>query len=247
VVVSLAQIFAPMSSESEAIGQMDRLRKIFVLGNRSCAFLIFPISAILIILGKSVIEVWVGRKYVATSYPVLLIMIVPSTIWLAQAASGRVLFGMAKHGTWALVTLIEGLCNLILSILLVRPYGIVGDALGTAIPLTCSMVFFMPGHLCRKLGIRLGTYLREAYVLPLLTSAPLVVTLLLLHHWFIPHNYWQLGTQLLICGSVYGPGLLWASLTGRALRVGKLAAFPDSKSPEVELVTTGFETYQQDV
>ncbi|MCU1272465.1 MAG: hypothetical protein JWN74_3759 [Acidobacteriaceae bacterium] len=246
VVVSLAQIFVPMSSESEATGQVDRLRKIFVLGNRSCAFVIFPIAAILIILGKSVIEVWVGRKYVATSYPVLLIMIIPSTIWLAQGASGRVLFGMAKHGTWAVVTLIEGVCNLILSILLVRPYGIVGDALGTAIPLTCSMVFFMPGHLCRKLGIRLQTYLREAYMLPLLTSAPLVVTLVLLHRWFVAHNYWQLGIQLLICGAVYGLALLWASLTGRALRIGKLATSPDVKSPEVGLVATGFESYQQD-
>jgi O-antigen/teichoic acid export membrane protein len=246
VVVSLSQIFVPMSSQSEATGQLDRLRKIFVVGNRSCAFVIFPISATLIILGKSVIEVWVGRKYVATSYPVLLIMIIPSTIWLAQGASGRVLFGMAKHGTWAVVTLIEGVCNLILSILLVRPYGIVGDALGTAIPLTCSMVFFMPGHVCRKLGIRLRTYVREAYMLPLLTSAPLVVTLLLLHRWFVAHNYWQLGIQLLIGGAVYGLALLWASLTGRALRVGELTAFPGSKSSEVSLVATGFESYQQD-
>jgi O-antigen/teichoic acid export membrane protein len=246
VVVSLSQIFVPMSSQSEATGQLDRLRKIFVLGNRSCAFVIFPISAILIILGKSVIEVWVGQKYVATSYPVLLIMIIPSTIWLAQGASGRVLFGMAKHGTWAMVTLIEGVCNLILSILLVRAYGIIGDALGTAIPLSCSMIFFMPGHVCRKLGIRMQTYLREAYLLPLLTCAPLVVTLLLLHRWFVAHNYWQLGIQLLICGAVYGLALLWASLTGRALRVRELAAFPDSKSPEVSLVATGFESYQQD-
>lgn len=246
VVVSLAQIFVPMSSQSDATGETDRLRKIFVLGNRSCAFVIFPISAILIILGKSVIEVWVGRQYVSTSYPVLLIMIIPSTIWLAQAASGRVLFGMAQHGTWAVVTLIEGVCNLGLSILLVRPYGIVGDALGTAIPLTCSMVFFMPGHLCRKLGIRLWTYLREAYLLPLLISAPLVVAVLLMHHWFVAHHYWQLGIQLSICGVVYGGGLAWASLTGRALRVGELAAFPDSKSADLTLVATGFESYQQD-
>jgi len=38
------------------------------------------------------------------------------------------------------VTLAEGICNLILSIILVRPYGIIGDAYGTAIPLACSMI-----------------------------------------------------------------------------------------------------------
>jgi O-antigen/teichoic acid export membrane protein len=158
-----------------------------------------------------------------------------------------VLFGIAQHGTWALVTLTEGVCNLGLSILLVRPYGIIGDALGTAIPLTCSMVFFMPGHLCRKLGIRLWTFLREAYALPLLISAPLIIALLFIHRWFVAHHFWQLGIQLLICGAVYGAGLAWASLTGRALRVSELAAYPDSKSAEKGLVAMGFETYQQDV
>jgi O-antigen/teichoic acid export membrane protein len=246
VVVSLAQIFVPMSSQSEATGEIDRLRKIFVLGNRSCAFVIFPICATLIILGKSVIEVWVGSKYIAPSYPVLVIMVIPSTIWLAQGASGRVLFGMAKHGTWAIVTLTEGVCNLLLSILLVRPYGIIGDALGTAIPLTCSMVLFMPGHLCKQLGIRVQTFLREAYTLPLLLSAPLVIALLLMHRWFVPHNYWQLGVQLLIGGAVYGAGLAWASLTRRALKVGELAGNFGSQPDPNPFVASGFESYQQD-
>jgi O-antigen/teichoic acid export membrane protein len=224
VVNSLAQNFLPVASQSEATGNISRLRKLFVAGNRFCAFTIFPMTAALLILGKSVIEVWVGKKYIATSYPVLVILIIPSTIMLAQAVSGRILFGMSKHRTWAWVTLIEGVCNLILSIILVRPYGIIGDALGTAIPLTCSMVLFMPHHLCRLLGIRLRTYLREAFILPLLITAPLVVVLLLMKKWFIPHTYRQLAVQLVIGGAVYGLGLLWVFATKRALSVGELAA-----------------------
>lgn len=228
VVNSLAQNFLPVASQSEATGNISRLRKLFVAGNRFCAFTIFPITASLLILGKSVIEVWVGKKYIAASYPVLVIMIIPSTIMFAQAVSGRILFGMSKHRTWAWVTLIEGVCNLILSIILVRPYGIIGDALGTAIPLTCSMVLFMPHHLCRLLGVRLRTYLREAFVLPLLITAPLVLVLLLMKKWFIPHSYRQLAVQLAIGGTVYGLGLLWLFATNRALRVGELAAKQES-------------------
>src|SRR6266852_5159333 len=116
VVSSLAQIFVPMSSQSQAKGDLDALRKIFVAGNRACAFIIFPITAVLTILGKSVIEAWVGPKYVTTSYPVLLVLLYPITLMLAQSASGRTLWGMAKHRTWAWVMLAEGLSNLILSI-----------------------------------------------------------------------------------------------------------------------------------
>jgi O-antigen/teichoic acid export membrane protein len=219
VVTALSQIFAPMSSQSDAWGDMVRMRKIFLVGNRVCGFTIFPVCVILLILGKSVIEVWVGKKYVATSYPVLVIMILCCTLWWAQGASGRILFGMSKHGTWAVVTMVEGISNLILSIILVRPYGIVGDALGTAIPLTCSMLFFMPQHLCKKLDVRLRTFVRESYSLPFVLCLPLAAVLLLMRHWFIPHHYRQLGLQLFIGLLVYGAGLAWLAMTNRALRV----------------------------
>ncbi|MGH9515744.1 MAG: oligosaccharide flippase family protein [Terriglobales bacterium] len=241
IVTALAQNFLPMASRSEAKGSMDHLRKVFVTGNRLCAFTIFPVSAVLLILGKSIIEVWVGHRYIATSYTVLVILVIPSTLMWAQAASGRVLFGISKHRTWAFVTLAEGISNLILSILLVHPYGIIGDALGTAIPLTCSMVFFMPGHLCRQLGIRLWTYLREAFVLPVLISAPLVLVLLLMRRWFVAHNYWQLGIQLLVGAIVYGLGLAWAFLTSRALRVGPLAAIQEMRPFDASLVASAVE------
>jgi O-antigen/teichoic acid export membrane protein len=246
VVMALAQNFLPLASESEATGKMDRLRKVFVAGNRLCAFTCFPITATLIILGKSVIEVWVGKKYIDTSYPVLVILIIPATLFWAQAASGRVLFGISKHKSWAFVALAEGIANLILSIILVRPYGIVGDAYGTAIPLTCSMVFFMPGHLCKELGIRVRTFLREAYFLPLLITAPMVFVLLLMQRWFVPHSYVQLGVQLLIAGTVYGLGLLWVVLTKRVLRVGELALKEIPVTAEIAEVEA-VETYQPEV
>jgi O-antigen/teichoic acid export membrane protein len=222
VVGSLAQIFVPMSGQSHAKGDMDRLRTILVAGNRACALITFPISAILIILGKSVITAWVGAKYVPLSYPVLLVLVVPMTFVLAQAASARILYGMAKHKSLAWVTLAESITNLILSIVLIRPFGIVGDAVGTAIPLMCTSLFFMPRHLCRVLSVRIGTYLREAYTLPLLLSIPLVVTLLLMRRWFFAHTYLEVGLQILLGLAPYGLGLLWAFWTKRVWQVGEV-------------------------
>ena len=241
VVSSLAQLFVPMSSQSQAKGDMDGLRKILVVGNRACAFIIFPITAILTILGKSVIEAWVGPKYVATSYPVMLVLLYPMTLMLAQSASGRTLWGMAKHRTWAWVVLAEGAANLILSVILVRPYGIMGDAIGTAIPLTCSMILFLPHHLCRLLGIKLKTYLYRAFVFPLALCVPLVAVLLLMRRWFIPHRLGPLLIQLVIAGLVYGSGLAWAFWTHRAWEVGPLGS-----NQEDEVTLALVETYQEE-
>jgi O-antigen/teichoic acid export membrane protein len=224
VVTDLAQIFVPMSSQSDAAGNMDRLRKIFVLGNRACAFTMLPITAIFVILGKSIIEVWVGKKYVNQGYPVLLTLIIPYTLMMVQAASSRVLFGMSKHGALAVVTMVEGVANLVLSILLVRPFGILGDAFGTAIPLACTFLLFMPYHLCSRLGVRMSTYLRQAYLLPLALCAPMAATLWLLQRWFVPHNYVQLIPQLLAAGLVYSLCLGWGHWTNRVLQVEGLPA-----------------------
>jgi O-antigen/teichoic acid export membrane protein len=245
VVESLAQTLVPMSSHSHALGDMDRLRKIFVAGNRFCAFVIFPICAILIILGRSVIEAWVGERYVARSYPVLLILLISTTLMLAQAASGRVLMGMSRHGTWAMVMFIEGVVNIVLSVLLVRPYGIIGDAIGTAAPLAATMILFLPWHVCRQLQIRVGMYLREAYLLPLIVCLPVVIVLLLMKQWFVPHNYAQLATQLGVAGTVYGLSVLWAFASKRATKIGNL------HSPELTLeqpaAVEAVESYSQEI
>jgi O-antigen/teichoic acid export membrane protein len=246
VISSLAQIFVPMSSQSDAAGNMDRLRKIFVAGNRACAFTMLPITCIFVILGKSIIEVWVGQRYVAQGYPVLLILIFPYTLILIQSASGRILFGISKHGTLAVITLVEGIANLLLSILLVRPYGIMGDALGTAIPMVATAILFLPSHLCSRLGIRIFTFLREAYFLPLVLCAPLAVTLTLMQRWYVAHTYRQLALQLVVGGLVYGICIGWAYLTGKALHVGNLLPLNARLRPET-LANTEGEPFPEDV
>ncbi len=242
VVSSLAQIFVPMSGQSDAKGDMDRLRKIFVAGNRACALIVFPITATLIVLGKSVITAWVGARYVTACYPVMLVLLIPSTFVLAQAASPRILYGMARHQTLAWVTGMEGIANVILSIILIRPYGIIGDALGTAIPLSCTTLYFMPRHLCRILKVRLGTFLLEAYTLPVMLCVPLVVALLLMRRWFFAHNYLQVGLQIMISLVPYGLGMAWAIWTGRVWKVDGLSVRKELDEVGVALI----ETYQEE-
>jgi O-antigen/teichoic acid export membrane protein len=238
VVSSLAQIFVPMSGQSDAKGDTDHLRKIFIAGNRACALVVLPISATLIILGKSVLTAWVGRQYVAQSYPVMLVLLIPSTFTLAQAASTRILYGMARHKSLAWVTGIEGVANLGLSIYLIRQFGLIGDALGTAIPLSCTSLFFMPRHLCRILDVRLKSFLIQAYTLPLLLTFPTVLMLLVMREWFFARTYLQVALQIVIGLIPYSLGLTWAIWTERIWRVKQEAQIPVEEQVAVPLVGT---------
>jgi len=247
-VASLAQIFVPMSSRSEATGNLDRVRKIYIAGNRACAFLIFPITAVLIVLGKHIIRVWVGARYVPHSYPVLVIMIIPFALMLSQAATGRILFGLGKHQTLAAITMIEGTANLVLSIALVPPLGIVGDALGTAIPLSFTCLAFLPRHMKKQIGVPIGTFVRQAYTLPTLLTLPLVGVLWLVNRSFCPRNLVQLTLEILAMSAFYGVGLLWAYRTNRAFHVAEIAGlpqpFPSPEPPPQALVSVEYQGEQ---
>ena len=218
VVSSLAQIFTPMSSHFHATGDYAQLRKIFISGNRACALVMFPMTVALIVMGKSVIEAWVGPRYVS-SYSVLLILLIPTTLYQAQSTSNRILFGMSLHKSLAYVVLMEGIANVILSIVLVRPLGIVGDAIGTAIPLLCTSLFFLPRHLCRQLDIPVRKFVMEAYFYPLVLCAPMILVLIVMQRSFYAHRYPQLVLNLLAGIAVYGVGVLWFVLTREPLGI----------------------------
>jgi O-antigen/teichoic acid export membrane protein len=211
-VSSLAQIFTPMSSHFHTIGDYVQLRKIFISGNRACALVMLPMTVALIVMGKSVIEAWVGPRYVS-SYVILLIVLIPTTFYHVQSTSGRMLFGMSRHRSLAYVVLMEGIANLILSIVLVRRLGIVGDALGTAIPLLCTSLFFLPRHMCRQLGVPVRKFLWEAYFYPVLFCVPMFFVLVLMQRSFYAHRYPQLILNLLAGIAVYGVCVLWFVLT----------------------------------
>jgi len=148
---------------------------------------------------------------------------------------------LAKHKTLAWVVMAEGIANLILSIILVRRYGIIGDAIGTAIPLICTQVLFIPAHLCRLLGIKVVAYLKRAFVLPVLLCSPMVAVLLLLRLWFVPHHLREFLIQVAIAGLVYGVGLAWAFWSHRAWQIGELGI---NKDDEVSLALV--ETYREE-
>lgn len=208
---SMAQIFTPMSSQLHAAGDFVGLQRTFVAGNRACALIIFPLCVTLIVLGKTIIAVWVGRQY-ESSYLVLVLLIVPKSIYLAQSTSTRILLGMGRHRVLASVLLLEGGVNIVLSIFLLRRFGVVGVALGTAIPLACTSLFFLPRHLCRHLDMPLGRFLSRAYLFPLALCVPLAGALLFVRHALPAHNYGGLMLQMACGGFVYCGGLAWAFL-----------------------------------
>jgi O-antigen/teichoic acid export membrane protein len=73
------------------------------------------------------------------------------------------LFATSRHKICAYLNLAEGLFNLLLSILLVKSYGLIGVALGTLIPMTIIRVIIQPVYFCRLTSIKYTEYSYKVY------------------------------------------------------------------------------------
>ncbi|HEY8175054.1 MAG TPA: oligosaccharide flippase family protein [Gemmatimonadaceae bacterium] len=207
LVQNVAQVFTPVFSYLDATGDRREMRRALVLGNRYSSFIAFSMAAVLLVMGRTIIHAWVGAEY-ASSYAILVTLTIPTALYLAQAASTKVLYGMARHHALAWVLLAEGLANVTLSILLLRRYGILGVALGTAIPLLVTSVVFLPVHVCRLVDLRLSEYLRDAHLYPVMLSATLGACLWLVGRWVHSGSYVGVVLQLSLGTALCGLGLI---------------------------------------
>jgi len=146
-------------------------------------------GSVAIYWARDFFRLWIGLPYSEpVGYPTVAslfyLLIVGSMVSVPQRIGYQVLFAVCKHKLLACLFMIEGASNLLLSLVLVRSYGLVGVALGTLIPAVMIQGFLQPIFVCRVLEISLGAYLRQVMLPPLLATMtvlpllPLVLRLL---------------------------------------------------------------------
>jgi O-antigen/teichoic acid export membrane protein len=150
-------MFTPVFSEYEARNEFDTITEKFLLITKITGYLSVLVGGMLIMFGRAFIQRWVGAEYLA-AYPILVILAVPVILALMQSTSIQLLFGISKHKFFAVTNMAEGILKLILSLALVRTYGITGVALGTAVPMLVFELFVQPVYSCRAINLSVRKY-----------------------------------------------------------------------------------------
>ena len=161
-------ILFPMVVDSDQSNQQQRLQQIFVQGTRFSLAMVVPISAALIMLADPLIRAWLGARAeaVAGSIPVIQILAVAVAIRVGDATATTVLKGAGHHRMLAFANLGTGVVNVILSALLIAPFGLVGVAYGTLVPIALTATFIIFPAACRRVGLSLGRALMAGVVPP---------------------------------------------------------------------------------
>lgn len=179
-IVAIAAVVSPMATKLKTEGDLAQLREIFLKWSKIALSLTMMAGLFLIVLGPRFIGWWIGPSFEGPAGGVLQILTISSLIFLpVRGVALPILIGIGQPKAPTVAFATAGIVNLVLSILLIGPYGLVGVALGTAIP-NVLFALFVLGLTCRELEIRLVSYVR--YVAPRAVLGALPVLALLL--WF---------------------------------------------------------------
>ncbi len=153
-------VFHTVFSRQEGGRDFAALQRTFLFASKLSVAVSTFVGFGLLAWGKAFITRWMGPSYL-NAYPCLIVLVAGCLTAQWQAPSVSLLYGISRHRFFALFNSVEGVANLVLSILLARRLGIVGVALGTAIPMILVKLLVQPIYTCRVAGVSYLRYMRQ--------------------------------------------------------------------------------------
>jgi O-antigen/teichoic acid export membrane protein len=159
VITNAVALMKPVFSSLEGRGDFDQIRDKYIFTVKLNTIFSVFIGGSLLIYGKAFIARWMGADYM-DSWDVLLVLTIGMIFNTIQITPVTLLYGISKHKFYSIVMVIEGVANILLSIILIRKYGIVGVAFGTTIPMLITSILIIPVYTNRVINMKLATYLK---------------------------------------------------------------------------------------
>jgi O-antigen/teichoic acid export membrane protein len=159
-ILGIAAVVSPMATTLRAGNRAGELRGLFLQWSRRALVLTMAAAIGLIQFGPRFIGWWIGPQYEQSSGDVLRVLMLSSFVFLpARGVALPMLMGLGKPKTPTLAFIGAGVLNLVMSLVLARPLGLVGVAIGTAIPnVLFALVVIL--RACRELEVPVTTYVR---------------------------------------------------------------------------------------
>jgi O-antigen/teichoic acid export membrane protein len=224
----------PAVVDSDAAQRHDHLQMILIQGTKLSLSLAAPLCLGLIVLADPLIHSWVGPQFAASVLP-MQIMLTVVLVRIMTASANVILKGAGEHRLLTYANATTAVVNVLLSIALVRPLGLLGIALGTLIPVAASGVFVLYPAACRRVRLPLGRPVVLA-IWPAMWPAMVMIALLRVGERVPPTNLFQVALHLAAGGVVYAGLFLsfaiaaderrfyWGKLRGVVARQPRISA-----------------------
>lgn len=151
----------PVVVDSDAARRQDRLQTVLIQGTKLSLALAAPLCLGVIMLAEPLILSWVGPDFTASVLPTQ-ILIALVLIRVSTSSANLILKGAGEHKLLAATNATAAVVNILLTIALIRPFGLVGAALGTLTPISIAAAFVLYPAACRRVGLPISRPLMQA-------------------------------------------------------------------------------------
>ena len=187
----MVDIFFPYASELSINNDKSGLHRLLIEGTKISALISFPLTGFLFLSGEAAINLWIGKGY-QSSVAILNLFLLISAVSILEATSSRILLGIGKIRFNALVSIFSALSNLALSLILIKPLGLKGVAIGTLIPLAIVNLFLLIPYACAKINLPIRELISRSLVPPIIPIIPVFSFLFFLNHFLKLNDFHKL-------------------------------------------------------
>lgn len=196
-----AGALGPVATIMFSQGNLSRISRLIFRANRITVSLSVPLLLFLIIYGKEIIEVYVGKQY--SNYSNLFLLLAGASILSVTQANGNIVpHALNKMGLVSLVSLGTAVANILLSMYFVisLKWGMMGVAAGTAIVTAISRTIWSPWYISHLLKIPWRRYFWNANILPLVNCIPVLCVMLFFYNIKFSNTLTHLIVSFSVCG-----------------------------------------------
>lgn len=168
---ALSYVMTPRVSALMSIGSKGLEHEVLAVA-RMASLVAAPIAITFMLRGESFISLWMGPQFGPASAEVLGILAVVVLLDAPRSVVVQSLTGMGRQGVLIPGVAVEAACKVALSVMLARPLGITGVALGTLVPSVLMNLSYIPHCLSKATGVRVGHFCWVVIVLPMLACVP---------------------------------------------------------------------------
>lgn len=207
-----ARVLIPTASNAQA-GADNRAMTTLALNAARCStFIALPVVMILVILGGSLLRIWMGAQY--AKLPLLEILALGHLAGLTQAGAFYTLLGMGRHGRPALAMLVAAVVCVAASWVCLGVFhlGLTSVAVSIAVCVFCVNAFVIPVVIARSIDVPVTRYIHETLVQALAPTMPFALCLLVARYTLAPHD-----VLVLLVGIGFGGLVLAACYWNMAL------------------------------
>lgn len=156
--ISILGTLEPVFSQEEGRSDLRNMHRILLLTSKISAVICTQVYAGAAIYGHDFILCWIGKDY-GDLHEVILWLCLGNFATSVQRPAISLLYGISKHHLYAWMNMVEGIANLLLSIMLVQRYNIAGVAMGFAIPTILVKLVVLPFYVSRVAFMPLSQFL----------------------------------------------------------------------------------------